>query len=144
MIGCQNLFPPEQPVFRTLEHPRAPSAAELQLLSRLIGGAGQELIDQVVAGMVIGECRCGCSSVELTSTAQPLPESTVTRLSPSGRLDYLSLSSTGLDPAGHRIDLVLHVVDGVLHELEVFDTEGGEGIPVDLSTLILLDPPDVD
>jgi hypothetical protein len=111
------------------------------LLSWLVIGLGQDLTAQVAESRVIGECACGCSSVELATSAGPLPARTMRQLSDSGRLDYISLNSTARSALDHRVDVVLHLVDGRLHELEIFDVEAGEGTAVDLSSLISLDPP---
>jgi hypothetical protein len=37
-----------------------------------------------------------------------------------------------------------HIVDGRLHELEIFDVDAGEGTPVDPTSVTSLDPPQVD
>jgi len=83
----------------------------------------------------VGECGCGCSSVELSTTAGPLSTRTLVRLTDSDQLDYASLNGTARSELGHRVDVVLHIVDGRLHELEIFDTDAGEGTAVDLNSL---------
>ena len=52
---------PDQPVFRNLEPSRRPSEPERRLLSWLATAVGQELVDQVVDAVVVGECACGCA-----------------------------------------------------------------------------------
>jgi hypothetical protein len=136
-------FPPEQPVFRVLDRPRPPTAPERRLLSWLVDGICPELTAQVAESVVVGECTCGCSSVELSTAAGPLPTPTLARLTDSGRLDYASLNSTARSELGHRVDIVLHIVDGRLHELEIFDIDAGEGTAVDLNSLTSLDHPHV-
>jgi len=117
--------------------------SELRLLLWLATDVREELAAQLADCVVIGECGCGCSSVQLATSAAPLPAQTIGRLSTRVRLDYVSLSSTGRDPAGHRVDLVLHVVGGRLHELEIFDPNAGEGTAVDPDHLVSLDRPEI-
>jgi hypothetical protein len=134
---------PPQATFRALEQPRSLTVAQRRLLSWLTAGPGSALAAQVAESMVVGECHCGCSSVQLATTAAPLTAVEVGRLSYLGRDDYLSLSSTGRSAAGHRVDVVLHVVDGRLEELELFDTDAGEGTAVDPDDLTALTTPEV-
>jgi hypothetical protein len=134
---------PGPPVFRALESPRLPTAAQLRLLSWLAAGAGDALRAQLAQCTVTGQCTCGCSSVELTTSAAPLPPELISRLSVRDRLDYISLTSTARSPTGHRVDVVLHVVQGLVHELEIFDADAGEGTAVDPAELTSLDRPDV-
>jgi hypothetical protein len=136
-------MPPDRQVFRTLDSPRPPTASQLRLLSWLTTGADKALTDQIAHSVVVGQCVCGCSSVQLTTSAAPLPAETIGRLSSTDRSDYLSLTSTGRSRTGHRVDVVLHVVNGSVSELEVFDSEAGEGTAVDLESLLSLDPPEV-
>jgi hypothetical protein len=132
-----------QPAFRTLDRPRPPSPAEQRLLSWLAAGVGPELTAQADSAVVVGECACGCSSVQLATTAAPLPAATISQLSGAGRSDYVAVSSTGHSPEGHVISVVLHVAEGRLHELEVFDSDAGEGVAVDPASLVRLGRPDV-
>jgi hypothetical protein len=134
---------PGPPVFRALETPRPPTAAQLRLLSWLAAGAGEELNAQLAHCEVTGRCTCGCSSVELATSAAPLPAELIGRLSARGRLDYISLASSARSSTGHRVDVVLHVVQGLVHELEIFDSAAGEGTAVDPAELTSLDRPDV-
>jgi hypothetical protein len=137
-------MPPGRQVFRSLESPLPPTVSQLRLLSWLTTGAGAPLSAQVAHALVTGECVCGCSSVQLASSAAPLPPEVIRRLSGNDRHDYISLTSTGRSSAGRRVDVVLHVVEGRVAELEIFDSEAGEGTAVDLDSLRALDPVEVD
>jgi hypothetical protein len=121
--------------FRTIAEGRALTPSEYQLLVALAGAVGRDLSDQVGRCIVVGECNCGCSSIQLSTSAAALPENETRRLSAAGRSDYLCVSSTAKSAAGHEIFVGLHVVAGRLHELEIFDADAGEGIPVDLLPL---------
>ena len=115
---------PDEPTFRELLRPRPLSTAERRLLSWLAGAHGPDATAQVADAIVVGECACGCSSVQLS------PAGAVRRQSV-----HSSVGAGGLSPDGHVIDVVLHLVDGRLHELEVFDPDAGEGVTVDLDEL---------
>jgi hypothetical protein len=117
--------------------------AEQRLLSWLAAGVGQELLAQVADAVVVGECACGCSSVRLSTSAAPLPVAIMSRLSDSDRPDHVAVSSSGRSPDGHVVTVALHVVEGRLYELEVFDTDAGEGAAVDPASVTELDPPEV-
>lgn len=126
---------PGQPVFRSLEPSRRPSEPERRLLSRLAAAVGPELVEQVDDAVVVGECACGCSSVRLSTPVAALPVETTARLSDTGRADHLAVSVGGRGPDGD-VSVVLHVVDGRLHELEIF---AGEGVAVDPAAVTALD-----
>ena len=130
---------PGQSVFRDLESSRQPSGPESRLLAWLAAAVGQELIDQAADAAVVGECTCGCSSLRLSTQAAPLPVQTTIRLSDTGRPDYFAVSSGGRGPDGD-VSVVLHVLDGRLHELEIF---AGEGVAVDPASVTALTRPEV-
>ncbi len=135
--------PPGRSAFRSLAHSRTPSSAETRLLTWLAAEVGSELTAQVDTATVVGECACGCSSVELSTSAPPLPGTTISRLSVTGRSDYLKVSSTGHSREGHMLEVALHVAQGRLRELEVFDIDAGEGVAVDLAGVARLSRPEV-
>ena len=139
---------PLQPTFRPLQRARALSTAERRLLDRLAAAAGHGAADalavQIAGAEVVGVCACGCSSVQLTTTGAPLPVPVRLRLSGRGRSEHVGLSAWGRSRAGHRVDVEPHLVQGRLHELEVFDTEAGLGTAVDPATLTRLSRPVVD
>ncbi|MGY1855280.1 hypothetical protein [Modestobacter sp. SYSU DS0290] len=139
-----SLLPPGQPPFRALDTPRAPTPAEQRLLSGLAAAGPPELVAQADDVLVVGVCACGCSSVQLATSAAPVPEATVARLSRTGRDDVLAVSSTGRGPDGHVVSVVLHVLGGRLGELEVFDAHSGEGVAVDPAAVTGLSHPAVD
>jgi hypothetical protein len=130
-------------VFRALHRPRPPFPAEVRLLSWLAPAVGPELTGQVAGADVVGACTCGCSSVQLSAVRAPLPVATVRRLSATGRTDHLAVSSSGRGPDGSPVDVVLHLTEGRLHELEVHDPGAGDGTPVDLAGVRDLGPPRV-
>jgi hypothetical protein len=134
---------PGQPVFRPLDQPRPPTLPERQLLARLATAVGEELTAQVADAVVVGECTCGCSSTQLCTGAAPLPEATVTRLSHDSRVDHLAVSSAGHSLAGSPVDVVLHVNHGRASELEIFDTDAGEGTAVDPASISGLTRPEI-
>ncbi len=111
-------------VWRELAGPRAPTAAERRVLGVLAAAAGDPVLaDQVASAVVDAVCRCGCSSVRLR-TGRPAR--------PSG---HLAVEAAGSAPGHEHVQVVLHVVGGRVHELEVFDTSAGEGVPVALEEL---------
>jgi hypothetical protein len=129
--------------FRAVPGGRALTPAERDLLSHLARALGSDVSDQVTECIVVGECHCGCSSIQLLTNATPLHEDETRRRSASERSDYLCVSSSGRSMARHEIYLGLHVVQGRLHELEIFDADVGEGAAVDLRTLTALTAPEV-
>ncbi len=111
-------------VWRELAGPRAPTAAERRVLGVLAAAAGDPvLVDQVASAVVDAVCRCGCSSVRLRTDR------------PDRRSGHLAVEAAGSAPGHEHVQVVLHVVAGRVHELEVFDTSAGEGVPVALEEL---------
>lgn len=127
---------------RPLDAPRPPSPAELRLLTTL-AAVDPELLTQVRACSVVGECRCGCGSVELHSVTAPLAPDVVAALSPIGRDDHLAISADGIDAAGRTVQVTLHVMLGSVGELEVFDPSAGEGRCIDKASISSLGRPEV-
>jgi hypothetical protein len=77
------------------------------------------------AGLTVsGECRCGCPSVRLGTVLF------------SG--DHAQASACGKAPDGSLLQVVLHRMDGVLTELEVF---AGEGVSLPLPSPAELSAP---
>ena len=95
-------------VWRVLEPPRPLSDAERALVEYLAPG-------QTSGVVVSGECRCGCPSVRLATVLFSGSHSQVTAL--------------GAQPDGGLLEVVLHRMDGVMTELEVF---AGEGVAIPL------------
>ncbi|MGY2128925.1 hypothetical protein [Blastococcus sp. SYSU DS0617] len=116
--------PTGQPVFRALLRPRPLSTAEHRLLSWLAAEAGPDVTAQVADATVVGECACGCSSVQLSSSSALRHEHV-----------HSEVSASGVGHDGHVVVVVLHHFDGRLQELEVFDSDAGEGSAVDLDGL---------
>ena len=119
-----------------LEHPRAPSAKERALLDFLLAGPlgkAELLRAQAETARVVGGCACGCSSVHLAvdesaPRAKFTPEET-----PTGRVDVALIAASQRKARG-TTDVVLHVLDGRLAELEIY---AGSGVRprVDLAKL---------
>jgi hypothetical protein len=130
-------------VFRPVDVPRPPSPAELRLLTTL-AAEDSELVAQVRACSIVGECRCGCGSLELHSVTAPLAPDVVAALSADGRGDHLAITADGVDAAGRTVEVTLHVLLGSVRELELFDPSAGEGRRVDPASISSLGRPRVD
>jgi hypothetical protein len=115
--------------------PRPPSASERRLLTTLATRFGDPAVNEQVDKVFIdGSCRCGCSSVRLRTDGPVVPAEPPS----SGHDEHVALMGTGRTPDGHDVDVVLHLLQGRVNELEVFDTVGGEGVAVPLDDLIEL------
>jgi hypothetical protein len=119
-----------------LSEPRRLTKAEQAVLDRLVAHAGSaELTAQAASVRVTAACDCGCRSVRLHSEAPALSRAAMVRLSSTGRDDWFSIDYTRVDavPGGAEgvslFQVVVHVVAGSLHELEVF---AGEGVVVEI------------
>ena len=120
-----------------LRHPSAPERRLLAALATPV--ADPALRSQVATVLLDGICRCGCSSIRLRTDAQAVPA----HLSTPGPDDHVAVASSGRTPDGHDVAVVLHLRHGRVHELEVFDTAGGEGVAVPLDDLTELTTPTV-
>jgi hypothetical protein len=130
---------PLDPVWTYLPHPLPLSGDEHRLLSSLAAAVDEPLLHrQVETAVVTGVCRCGCSSVRLSSAEPALPSVRVAELSYRANPLVLSVEASSSGPAGERVQVVLHVIRGRIEELEVFVEEG---IAVPLAGLP--DPTDV-
>jgi hypothetical protein len=117
-----------------LPEPRRLTAAEQAVVDRLVAHvACTGLTAQAASAWVTAVCGCGCRSVRLRSDAAPLSGAEMTRLSSTGRDDWFSIDYTRADqgmspdrPTGEArlFQVVVHVVAGSLHELEIFVAEG--------------------
>ncbi|MFI5910748.1 hypothetical protein [Dactylosporangium sp. NPDC051541] len=97
-----------------IPQPRPLTPGERRALTALVEHADRPgLRAQLASAQVIGKCDCGCASVQLSTTGPKLPDT-----------EWLSVNATG-DGA----DVVLHVIEGRLHELECY---AGEGVAVAL------------
>ena len=119
-------------MWRDLDRPRDLSADERRLLTRLTAVVADPALDrQVDTAQVVAVCRCGCPSVRLHGEGPAVPEERVVALSSTGRPDWFSVGGSG-PGTGEPVSVVVHVVRGRLHELEVF---AGEGVSVPLNAL---------
>jgi hypothetical protein len=125
------------PIWNDLPKPRALTAAERALLETLVGHvACSALTEQTASARVIGTCGCGCGSLRLSSDGPPVPGDTIRALSSVGRDDVFSVNT--MARSAPFVNVVVHVVGGMLHELEVFN---GEGVPVEPPAADQLDDP---
>ena len=113
------------------------SAPEQRLLDYLVSFAAcPELTAQAATASVTAVCTCGCSSVQLTSDGPDVPSSTIARLSPNDRIDYVGIGCVWADgededdgeEGGVEVEVglyqvVVHVSTRLL-ELEIFHEEG--------------------
>ena len=126
-------------MFRYLDSSRRPSGPERLLLSLRAPPVRPARVAHAPHAAVGGEGTGGCSSLGVCTPAAPLPAETTIQLSDTGRADYFAVSSGGRGPDGH-VSVVLHVVEGRLHELEIF---AGEGVAVDPASVTALTRPEV-
>ena len=101
------------------------------------------LHDQIATVVVDAVCRCGCSSVRLRSEERQIHPEKVAQLSSSGRDDYFAVEATGSGPEKQTVEVVLHVFNGRVGELEIFDSVNGEGAAIPLTGLHGLTEPTV-
>jgi hypothetical protein len=120
--------------------PRRPTNAEQAVLDRLVARAGSaRLTAQAASAWVTAVCDCGCRSVRLHSDAAALPPAAMMDLSGTGRDDWFSIDCTRIVREPSELDhfpvkvpllqVVVHVVGGLLHELEIY---AGEGVTVEV------------
>jgi hypothetical protein len=122
-----------EPIWQELVRPRVLSDEELQVVEQLAAAVDEPLLDrQVATASVVAVCRCGCSSLRLHSDEQPLPDVRVVQLSDNARPDYFYVEGLGNAAELPSVQVVLHVAQGRIHELEVF---AGEGVAVPLASL---------
>ncbi len=119
-----------EPVWKDLAMPRGLSADERRLLTGLTAAVDDPLLErQVARAVVVATCHCGCSSLRLSSDAPRVPAGRIAQLSSRQRPDYFYVDAVGRGPSPTTAQVVLHVVEGSIHELEVF---AGEGVAVPL------------
>lgn len=119
----------EEQGLRSLSHPRDVSPSERALLVALADRVGRhELTAQVEQATVVATCACGCPSIGVRSDDAPaLQPEAMRALSGTGRDDVAAIAATARDAAGREVDVILHVVEGRIEELEVWaGTWGGD------------------
>jgi hypothetical protein len=110
-----------------LPEPRQLTPAEQALLDRLVAHARcAELTAQAAAAVVTEGCECGCGSIRLYSDAPAISPEKMRQFSCTGRDDWFSIA--GRATVAGSPDVVLHIVQGSLHELEIF---AGQGVKVE-------------
>ncbi len=108
-----------------LARPRDLTAKERALLDFLLAGplGKPELRAQAETARVVGVCGCGCPSVQL-GVDESTPRATFTaEEAPFGRTDVTLLAASQASPRGGT-DVVLHVLDGRMVELEIYAGHG--------------------
>jgi hypothetical protein len=124
----------DDPVWRMLERPRVLSEEERRLIVRLATVVDEPLLHrQAATATVAAVCRCGCSSLRLDSDEPPIPEARVVELSHNDRPDCFQVNAFGHARDLPDVQVVLHVIQGRVYELEVF--AGEEGVAVPLASL---------
>ena len=101
--------------------PRALRAEEQQTLDFLLGAPlpGMDELRRQVPGLrVVGDCDCGCATVDLLPDKDRVPRA-VTKFS---RVAVEAFSRESA--AAHPAELLLHVIDGWIAELEIVDYRG--------------------
>lgn len=112
------------PTLVDLPRPRALSEVEHALVTRLAAFVDvPTLNEQIGTVLVVSTCDCGCASVGLRSEGPQVPATVVARLSRTGRDDYFAVYAAG----GGDVSVVLHVIGGLVEDLEIF---AGEGVTV--------------
>ena len=101
---------------RIIDPPRRLSKPERTLLEALLAEqfpGFEALRSQAVVTRVRGECSCGCGSIVLTLEHDPSNRAEV--------LGRIPVEATSTNRTGEHvpIDVLLHVVDGYLDELEI-------------------------
>lgn len=119
---------PERPAPKMvkLDQPRQLSEDERTYLDFMLTHPGSvaELDTQAQSVQVVSECDCGCRSIGLEPAvsaphAKPGPETET-----FGRDDYFLLVTEGQSLEGNRVQLLLHVLEGRMVELEIWDGAG--------------------
>ncbi len=112
------------PTWHDVDPPRALTAPEQGVVDVLVAAFGlPALRTQASEVRVSGRCACGCSSVRLTTTADAVRAADLVR---AGSLDdgfHLAVEARAGRGRSAR-QVVLHVLQGRLHDLEVFVAEG--------------------
>lgn len=107
------------PAWRDLDLARAPSEPERRLLVTLAAAVAEPLLHDHVA----------------TRAERAIPPETAAQLSDTGRDDYVAVRASAAGSPVGPVDVVLHVIDGHVGELEVFAVHGGEGVAISLADL---------
>ena len=116
---------PLDPVWVDLDSPRRLSADERRLLTRLAAAVDEPLLHrQAGTAVVLGVCRCGCSSVRLSSAEPALAPARVAELASREDPHGFSVEASSAGPAGQPVQVAVHVGRGRVHEREVFVVEG--------------------
>ena len=100
--------------------PRALTAVERATLDLLLEAAAADLHalrDQADQARVVGSCDCGCATIDVA-----IGPDVMSRTEAHGRIAASASSRPGSPQ--HPAELLLHVVDGILAEVEIVDDSG--------------------
>jgi hypothetical protein len=134
-------YDPAAATLVVLDAPRPLDASEasiLRLLAAQVGAAG--LTAQVESAQVVQECSCGCRSVGLATPAPPVALDAVAAWAIPGRDDWCPVTARAIAADGRTVEVTLHLVEGRIHELEVWPSSLGGDPAVALSALSPLVP----
>jgi hypothetical protein len=130
-------IPAGEPIWELVEPARPVTAEERAVLAVLVDAVGSPRLRVQLADVVVGgTCRCGCSSVQLTTMAPRLPADEVLRLTDGRRDDHLAVTARRVSDVEPPVTLTLHVLNGRLAELELYVTDGVRLPLPDASSLI--------
>jgi hypothetical protein len=106
-----------------LDPPRELTADERAYLDFMLThpGSVSELRTQGESVSVISECDCGCRSIGLEPALSAPPAQPGKAAETFGRDDYFVLSNRGRSAQGNDVALILHVIEGRMVELEIWD-----------------------
>jgi hypothetical protein len=111
-----------------LDQPRPLTQPELAVLHRLVASVDSPgLRAQVDEAEVVGQCACGCPSIELRTRAAKVPGEELRAVADIRRPVDDAVIRRWFEADGRVVDVNLHVVAGEVEELEVWSGwDGGE------------------
>jgi hypothetical protein len=108
-----------------LPAPRPLSVDEYRLLRFVVAKADVDALwTQLASVQVVSACSCPCLSVGLRSDGPAVPAETVRSLSDIDRDDWCEIVASGEDPDGGGVEVTLHVIGGLMYELEIWRPTG--------------------
>src|SRR5437899_2153262 len=113
-----------------LDSPRTLTAYERTLLDFLLSGplGRPKLREQARTAKVVGQCDCGCRSVVLEADPSA-PSATCGPNEISIKPAVVHITAYGRSPDNLVVEVTLHVIDGRIDELEIWDGESHGAAP---------------